>query len=127
MQGNLITLTVGGWFHEQVGIMKGLTLDIPPESPWEIAIPDSNNISIINPDNSNTAIKTDPSVKELPMIINVSGFEFIPIHDFVPKVQQNNFAGSKLTKFGKQHYINLAAATGNNYDGQGNNLNYIQK
>ena len=61
------------------------------------------------------------------MIINVSGFEFIPIHDFVPRVQQNNFKGSKLTKFGKQHYINLAAATGNNYDGQGDNINYIQK
>ena len=127
MQGNLISLTVGGWFQEQVGIMKGLSLSIPPESPWEIGIPDSNNISVINPTSPNTAIKTDPSVKELPMIINVSGFEFIPIHDFVPRVQQNNFKGSKLTKFGKQHYINLAAATGNNYDGQGNNINYIQK
>ena len=127
MQGNLISLTVGGWFQEQVGIMKGLSLSIPPESPWEIGIPDSNNISVINPTSPNTAIKTDPSVKELPMIINVSGFEFIPIHDFVPRVQQNNFKGSKLTKFGKQHYINLAAATGNNYDGQGSNINYIQK
>ena len=127
MQGNLISLTVGGWFQEQVGIMKGLSLSIPPESPWEIGIPDSNNISVINPTSPNTAIKTDPSVKELPMIINVSGFEFIPIHDFVPRVQQNNFKGSKLTKFGKQHYINLAAATGNNYDGQGDNINYIQK
>tara|TARA_R110002012_G_scaffold2539_2_gene12299 strand:- start:6453 stop:8492 length:2040 start_codon:yes stop_codon:yes gene_type:complete len=127
MQGNLISLTVGGWFQEQVGIMKGLSLSVPSESPWEIAIPDSNNISVINPTSPNTAIKTDPSVKELPMIINVSGFEFIPIHDFVPRVQHNNFKGSKLTKFGKQHYINLAAATGNNYDGQGDNINYIQK
>ena len=127
MQGNLISLTVGGWFHEQVGIMKGLSLSVPSESPWEIAIPDSNNISIINPDNSAQAIKTDPSVKELPMIINVSGFEFIPIHDFVPRVQDNSFKGSKLTKFGKQHYINLQGYSGNNYDGQGQNINYIQK
>ena len=127
MQGNLISLTVGGWFHEQVGIMKGLSLSVPSESPWEIAIPDSNNISIINPDNSAQAIKTDPSVKELPMIINVSGFEFIPIHDFVPRVQDNSFKGSKLTNFGKQHYINLQGYSGNNYDGQGQNINYIQK
>ena len=127
MQGNLISLTIGGWFHEQVGIMKGLSLSVPSESPWEIAIPDSNNITIINPDDSAQAIKTDPSVKELPMIINVSGFEFIPIHNFVPRVQDNKFKGSKLTTFGKQHYINLEAYSGNNYDGQGQNINYIQK
>ncbi len=127
MQGNLISLTIGGWFHEQVGIMKGLSLKVPSESPWEIAIPDSNNITIINPDDSAQAIKTDPSVKELPMIINVSGFEFIPIHNFVPRVQDNKFKGSKLTTFGKQHYINLEAYSGNNYDGQGQNINYIQK
>ena len=128
MQGNLISLTIGGWFQEQVGIMKGITLDVPDESPWEIAIPDSNNISVINPTSPNTAIKTDPSVKEMPMIVNVTGFEFIPIHNFVPRVQQNEFAkNGKLNKYGKQHYINLAAATGNNYDGQGDNINYIQK
>ena len=128
MQGNLISLTIGGWFQEQVGIMKGITLGIPDESPWEIAIPDSNNISVINPTSPNTTIKTDPSVKEMPMIVNVTGFEFIPIHNFVPRVQQNEFAkNGKLNKYGKQHYINLAAATGNNYDGQGDNINYIQK
>ena len=105
-----------------------LSLEIPDESPWEIAIPDSNNISVINPTSPNTAIKTDPSVKELPMIINVTGFEFITIHNFVPRVQENRFSSKgKLTKFGKQHYISLAGATGNNYDGQGDNINYIQK
>ena len=39
----------------------------------------------------------------------------------------NKFKGSKLTTFGKQHYINLEAYSGNNYDGQGQNINYIQK
>ena len=40
MSGNLISLTIGGWCYEQVGIIGGLTLDVPTESPWEIAIPD---------------------------------------------------------------------------------------
>ena len=40
MGGNLISLTIGGWCYEQVGIMNGLTLSVPEESPWEIAIPD---------------------------------------------------------------------------------------
>ena len=62
------------------------------------------------------------------MIVNVTGFDFIPIHNFVPRVQDNVFnSKGKLTRFGKQHYISLAHATGNNYDGQGDNINYIQK
>ena len=76
MRGNLISLTVGGWCYEQVGIMKGITLDVPTESPWEIGINDENNTN-------------DSSVKELPMIVKVTGFQFTPIHNFVPKVQQN--------------------------------------
>ena len=71
----------------------------------------------------------------MPKIINVTGFQFIPIHNFVPRVQQNKFAGGKsisgggtfIDSYGKEHYIELASATGNNYDGQGQNINYIPK
>ena len=133
MRGNLVTLTVGGYFQEQVGIMTGLNFDIPQESPWEIAIPDNNNI--LTTGTEGNEIFTDPSVKEMPLIVKVTGFNFIPIHDFVPRVQQNSFASGKpvgsggtfVGKYGKEHYINLAAGSGNNYDGQGDNLNYIPK
>jgi hypothetical protein len=135
MGGNLISLTIGGYLHEQIGIIKGLTLDVPTESPWEISIPDNNTIQVVpgSEDNPDREIFTDPSVKELPMIIKVTGFNFIPIHNFVPKVQDNDFAGGKTLEgggtfvgsYGPEHYINLLAASGNNYDGQGNNLNYI--
>ena len=133
MQGNLITLTVGGYLYEQVGIMTGINFDIPQESPWEVGIPGgSNNTSIGGEGNE---ISTDPSVKEMPMIIKVSGFNFIPIHNFVPRVQQNKFTkgkpieagGTFVGEYGKEHYINLAAATGNNYEGDKQNLNYIPK
>ena len=135
MGGNLISLTIGGYLHEQIGIIKGLTLDVPTESPWEISIPDNNTIQVVpgSEDNPDREIFTDPSVKELPMIIKVTGFNFIPIHNFVPKVQDNDFAGGRTLEgggtfvgsYGPEHYINLLAASGNNYDGQGNNLNYI--
>ena len=137
MQGNLISLTVGGYFQEQVGIMTGINFDIPQESPWEIAIPDSSNPTTTGGEGNE--ISTDPSVKEMPMIINVSGFNFIPIHDFVPKVQQNIFRNITdkdeigtgfIGEYGKEHYINLAAASGNNYGKQGKqgkDLNYIPK
>ena len=136
MQGNLITLTVGGYFQEQVGIMTSINFDIPQESPWEIAIPDSSNPTTTGGEGNK--ISTDPSVKEMPMIINVSGFSFIPIHDFVPRVQQNKFQKTNedgigtgfIGEYGKEHYINLAAASGNNYgikDKAGKDLNYIPK
>ena len=116
MRGNLISLTVGGWCYEQVGIMKGITLDVPTESPWEIGINDNDNTN-------------DSSVKELPMIVKVTGFQFTPIHNFVPKVQQNGYGNKSgfVSRYGKEQYVALAAASGNNnnYNGGKNNWNYI--
>ena len=124
MRGNLITLSVGGWFQEQVGIMQGLTLEVPQESPWEIGITDANNLTSINTGEEKREINSDPSVQEMPMIVNVTGFTFIPIHDFVPRVQRNSFNGGKLegggnfiSNYGTQRYINLKGGLGNNYDG----------
>ena len=133
MRGNLISLTMGGYCYEQVGIMKGITLDVPTESPWEIGISDG----FITGSN-NAQISSDPSVKELPMIIKVTGFTFVPIHEFVPKVQANSFVndGEKdatnfITSYGKERYIGLAAAGVDNYSGgkvdgaTNGNLTYI--
>ena len=132
LRGNLISLTIGGWFQEQIGIMTGLNLEVPEDAPWEIAIPDGLGREVINPGTVGE-IASDSSVKEMPKIINVSGFEFIPIHNFVPRVQQNKFRNGKklpgggtfIDSYGKEQYIQLAAFSGNNYDGQANNLTYI--
>lgn len=106
MRGNLITLTVGGWLHEQVGFIDGISYSVPMESPWEIAIDENGN--------------SDPSVKEMPMIIKVSGFKFTPIHDFLPQKQKNTYAGGNqfgdqqlesgefVSAFGPERYIELS-------------------
>ena len=104
MRGNLVELTIGGYLFNQVGIMKGIQYTIPMDSPWEIAI------------NSNG--DPDQSVKELPFMIKVSGFNFIPIHNFVPNVQKNSFSATNeelgqgvigdLTAFGNEKYISLS-------------------
>ena len=124
MRGNLISLSVGGWFQEQVGFMSGITLDVPQESPWEIGITDAGNLTSLGTGDSKREINSDPSVQEMPMIINVSGFQFTPIHDFIPRVQRNSFNGGKLegggrfiSDYGKERYINLKAGLGSNYDG----------
>jgi hypothetical protein len=124
MGGNLISLTVGGYLYEQVGIMTGLNISIPQESPWEISIPDGLQAE---------GGFRDPSVKEMPMMAKITGFNFIPIHDFVPKIQHNTFdgrnfgdGGNFVGKYGKERYISLSQNTSpesNNYGG--NNINYI--
>ncbi len=131
MRGNLIELTVGGYLFNQVGIMTGINYTIPMESPWEIAIPDTQ---ITN----ESGFLSDKSVKELPFMIKVSGFNFIPIHNFVPNVQKNTFslddktllsnisasnAGlgqnldvvGDLATFGPERYIALSNGNSTNY------------
>ena len=105
MGGNLATLTLGGWFYEQPGIITNLNLSVPQESPWEIAIPSSGGN-----DTTASGIKTDKNVKELPHIVKVTGFQFIPIHEFVPRVQKNKYDGEdgKISAFGKERYLALS-------------------
>lgn len=82
MQGNIAYLTFGGYCYEQPGIITGLNLSYPKESPFEIDVDSKTGAN-------DGGVKT----KELPMIMNVTGFEFKPIHNFVPRIQQNNFEG----------------------------------
>ena len=123
MRGNLIELTVGGYLYNQVGIMTGIDYGVPTESPWEIAINDSSI-----PGAGFEKNRSDNSVKEMPFIINVSGFNFIPIHNFVPNIQKNIFeeinqegpnASGDLTTFGPERYISLSNGRTQNYNANG--------
>jgi hypothetical protein len=119
MRGNLATLTVGGYLYEQPGIITSLNYSIPEESPWEIAIP------VTGGEDANNPIKSDKSVKEMPHMIKVTGFNFIPIHQFTPKVQSNSFKNGELTSFGKERYIALSNGLSdgfNNYDNEFNGI-----
>jgi hypothetical protein len=112
MRGNLIKLTIGGYLYEQVGIMKGINYTVPQESPWEIGIPYGSSEG-----GTPLGVKSDDDVKELPHMIKVTGFQFIPIHDFVPSVQKNTFIGpeGELRKYGDERYIALSNGLGENY------------
>ena len=70
MRGNIVRLTMGGYLYDQPGIITGLSYGIPEESPWEIAINENG--------------EEDTSVKQMPHMIQVTGFQFIPIQKFVP-------------------------------------------
>jgi hypothetical protein len=102
MRGNLATLTVGGYLYEQPGIITSINYSVPTESPWEIGIGDNT---------TGLYVTNDTSVKELPHIIRVTGFQFIPIHNFVPKIQKNDYlsdGGLDPNKLlGNERYIAL--------------------
>jgi len=110
MAGSLVTLTLGGWCYELPGFITGLTLDVPQESPWEIGI--------------NTDGTFDSTVKELPMIVKVSGFSFTPIEEFRPAKQKNTYGDPNTNledtnTYGPERYIALAKGedkSDNNYD-----------
>ena len=119
MNGNLVTLTMGGWFYEQPGLITGMSLEVPDDSPWDISINDEGG--------------SDSTVKELPMIIKVSGFNFIPIHEFVPRAQQNSYNNSEyegaganwIESYGRERYLALNNARNNNYDAGADGFNYV--
>lgn len=101
MKGNLIKLTIGGYFYEQPGIITSLTYELSEESTWEIGINDEGG--------------NDSSVKELPHMIKVTSFNFIPIHNFVPRLQNNIFSeNGDLSSYGPERYIALATGDPNN-------------
>ena len=104
MRGNIVRLTMGGYLYDQPGIITGLSYGIPEESPWEIAIGVNG--------------EEDTSVKQMPHMIKVSGFTFIPIQKFIPEIQQNKFDPlGNITSYGEQEYIALANSSGNtNYN-----------
>lgn len=94
MRGPMIQLTIGGYFYEQPGILTNLVYDITDETTWEIGINDEGNF--------------DHSVKELPHIIKVSSFSFIPIHTFIPRK-------AKWDNLGSTPYIALSNGSNTNY------------
>jgi hypothetical protein len=70
MRGNIVQLTVGDYLNDVYGVITGFNFSIPEESSWDISRLDTGQSDIYS--------------AELPLLINVSSFEFKPIHNFVP-------------------------------------------
>ncbi len=90
MRGNLIRLTVGGYLYNQLGILKSISYTIPNESTWEIGIDDDGG--------------SDSDVKELAHMIEVTGFDFIPIESKIPQLDSRFIALSNGSGEGNNNY-----------------------
>ena len=89
MRGNLVYLTIGDWLVDVPGVLKGMSLGIPNESPWEIA---RDRVGARQND-----------IAQLPFIVEVSGFDFAPIHNFVPR-KNAPFIGAPVLNSQKNHF-----------------------
>ena len=117
MAGNIAYLTLGGYVHEQPGIITQLTYDIPEESPWEIGI------DITGKDTQGTEAGRK-EVRQLPHIIRVTNFTFIPIHTFRPEKQsftndEPDTNSERLLEPGNQKFIDQLRPKTTNYDEEG--------
>jgi len=110
MRGNLVQLTIGGYLYEQPGFITSLTYDIQEDTPWEIGIGAIGG--------------QDGSVKEMPHIVRVTGFNFVPIQRFRPQLQDNDFSTNSINAKGigtgmtitdgPERFIALANGTNDN-------------
>jgi len=71
MQGPLVKLSIGGYFRDMPGYITGLNYELTEESSWDIQINEKGGI--------------DRTTSELPFIIKVSGFSFVPIPTYLPQ------------------------------------------
>jgi len=86
-----------GGIYEVPGTLSSITLSPPQESPWEIGVSYEQRYG-----------GWDHNVKELPMVMKVTGFKFTPIHNFVPQIQSNY-------ENGEVRFISLDNGSNNNY------------
>jgi len=90
MRGNYVYLTVGDWLVNVPGVLKGISLGVPQDSPWEIARDANGNIQ--------------NDIAQLPHYVEVSGFNFAPIHNFVPQLN-SPFIGSPVSSSQATNFV----------------------
>lgn len=113
MRGNLVQLTLGGYYYEMPGIIENITITLPNDATWEIGIPPSEADS--------TRFSASPTkftarnVQELPHRLDIS-MQFRPIHNFLPQLvgsslsKESNTNGIDGGQNIKQRFLSLANA-----------------
>lgn len=88
MRGNFVELTIGDYIKYQPGIINNMSITIPEEANWEIAMDEPENGS-------------DKNMHELPQMLRVN-ITFTPVYNFLPrKNSQTPFIGIDDTENGR--------------------------
>lgn len=94
MQGPLVKLSIGGYFRDMPGYITGLNYELTEDSTWDIQI------------NTGDGDGIDKDTSQLPHMIKVSGFQFIPIPTYLPQ------QGAPMIDIWNGYDFNLAYSKG---------------
>jgi hypothetical protein len=104
MRGNIIKLTIGDYIIDTPGIFSGITYTVNDDAGWDIARGENGDKITINEGDTGGWI--------MPRLIDISGFSFKPIHNFIPKT-------SDPSKNYETPFINYGVTYGNNTNNPG--------
>lgn len=74
MRGNIVELTVGDYLKYQPGFISSISISVPEDAPWEIAMNEPDG----------TGEGSDKDMHELPQVLKVD-LMFTPIYNFLPR------------------------------------------
>ena len=72
MRGNFTKMTVGDYLIDTPGIISNINVEIPTESPWETGRNQDGTLA--------------NRLDRLPYMVKVTGLNFIPIQNCIPRV-----------------------------------------
>jgi len=104
MRGNIIKLTIGDYLIDVPGIFSGLTYAVNDEAGWDIAKKDDGTKMSMN--------EGDTGGWVMPKLIEVNGFTFKPIHNFIPKTVDENYINTKNGAYVDAPFINYGKLSG---------------
>ena len=104
MRGNIIKLTIGDYLIDVPGIFFGITYTINDDAGWDIAKKDDSTKMSIN--------EGDTGGWVMPRLIEVSGFTFKPIHNFIPKTVDENYINTKNGAYVDAPFISYGKLSG---------------
>jgi len=121
MRGNLIKLTIGDYVTSVPGVLTSLTYTINNEAGWDIKRTATTGDLL-----TGSAAIGDPSADTagwiMPKLIEVSSFQFKPIHSFAPKTVNPEYISQNGTTYGgyvDAPFINYGKLDSNTNDGGG--------
>jgi len=106
MRGNLIKLTIGDYLKDVPGVLTSLNYTINNDAGWDIGSED-------NKSNNNTGGWV------MPKLIEISGFNFKPIHSFIPKTVNPDYITTGNGGFVDAPFINYGKLNSDTNNGGG--------
>jgi hypothetical protein len=104
MRGNIIKLTIGDYLIDVPGIFQGVSYAVSDDAGWDIARGDNGNKIGIN--------EGDTGGYVMPRLIDVSGFTFKPIHNFIPKTVDENYVNTRNGSYVDAPFISYGKLSG---------------